>query len=180
VRWADFAHAVRAAAGILAEREVVVIGSQAILATFKEEELPAAALASMEIDITVFDDPDGTKSDILSGAIGEWSPFHESFGFYVDGVSMTTPDAPRGWQSRLVRVQTPAMNGAAALAMEPHDLCVAKLFAHREKDLTFVAALIAARLVDPTIIRERALLVDASPATTEKVLAWLDAVAPIT
>ena len=39
--------------------------------------------------------------------------------------------------------------------LEPHDLCVAKLCAHREKDLNFVRALIEARLVDPAIISSR-------------------------
>jgi hypothetical protein len=178
VRWDEFAHAVRAAAAILGEHEVVVIGSQAIHASFDDKELPESALVSVEIDIASLDDPDETKSQMLAGTIGEGSPFHDTFEIYVDGVSMSTPDAPRGWQSRLVRVETPSMNGSAALCMERHDLCVAKLFAHREKDLRFVAALLAASLVDPVTIRERIPLVDAVPAARDRVLHWLDKVAP--
>jgi hypothetical protein len=47
VRWSDFTHAIRAASSILDEREIVVVGSQAIHATYKDEELPAAAIASI-------------------------------------------------------------------------------------------------------------------------------------
>ena len=39
--------------------------------------------------------------------------------------------------------------------LEPHDLCVAKLVALREKDANFVASLLAAGLVDPTVIAAR-------------------------
>lgn len=176
MKWAEFAHAVRAAAAILGEREVVVIGSQAILASFDEAKLPAETLASMEIDVAALNDPDESKSHILAGAIGEGSPFHDTFGFFVDGVSMSTPMAPHGWRDRLVRVESPSMNGAVALCLDPHDLCVAKLYAGREKDRHFVAALLRAGLVDPEIIRTRVPLVAASQGHADRVLRWLDAV----
>ena len=47
------------------------------------------------------------------------------------------------------------MNGVTALCMEPHDLCVAKLLAGREKDVAFVRALLAAGLVDRSTILAR-------------------------
>jgi hypothetical protein len=47
------------------------------------------------------------------------------------------------------------MNGVTALCMEPHDLCVAKLLAGREKDVAFVLALLSAGLVDRSTIPAR-------------------------
>jgi len=52
-------------------------------------------------------------------------------------------------------VSGPNTNGRTGLCLDPHDLCLAKLVAHREKDLTFVGALIEARLIAPAILAER-------------------------
>ena len=62
---------------------------------------------------------------------------------------------------RLVKVQnanTAAIGGTPRFTgwcLERHDLCVAKLVALREKDANFVASLLAAGLVDPTVIAAR-------------------------
>jgi hypothetical protein len=44
-------HAIRAACQIIDRPEVIVIGSQAILGTFREDELPVRATMSGEVDI---------------------------------------------------------------------------------------------------------------------------------
>jgi hypothetical protein len=44
-------HAIRAACQIIGRPEVIVVGSQAILGTFGEDELPREATMSGEIDI---------------------------------------------------------------------------------------------------------------------------------
>lgn len=147
MKWEEFAHAVRAAASVLGEDEVVVLGSQAILAYFTE--LPEEAVQSRAVDIAALDDPDEAKSHVLAGAIGEDSPFDRMFGYHVDGVSLSTPIAPSDWLERCERVSTPAMNGVTAICMEPHDLCAAKLLTGRDNDRRFVTALLRARLVDP-------------------------------
>ena len=43
-------------------RDVLVYGSQSILGSYSENELPPEATGSMEVDITFFDDPDDDKS----------------------------------------------------------------------------------------------------------------------
>lgn len=48
----QFEHAVRAAAAVVGEREVIVIGSQAIHAWI-EDDIPEAALRSVEADIAL-------------------------------------------------------------------------------------------------------------------------------
>ncbi|MBK5216696.1 MAG: hypothetical protein JJE02_03845 [Propionibacteriales bacterium] len=44
-------HAIRTACQIIQHSEVIVVGSQAILGTYDEDELPAAATMSIEVDI---------------------------------------------------------------------------------------------------------------------------------
>lgn len=44
-------HAIRTACQIIGRPEVIVVGSQSILGTFREDDLPADATMSVEIDI---------------------------------------------------------------------------------------------------------------------------------
>ena len=44
-------HAIQTACQIIGRPEVIVVGSQAILGTFREDELPSQATMSAEIDI---------------------------------------------------------------------------------------------------------------------------------
>lgn len=54
--------------------EVLVMGSQAVLGPWDEDELPPEATSSMEADIAFLDDgPDRKKVDMVDGAIGELS-----------------------------------------------------------------------------------------------------------
>jgi hypothetical protein len=133
-------HVLRAASRIGAEPDLVVIGSQAILGTYDEDQLPEEAVASIEADICFLDDPDEEKADRVDGAIGELSPFHSSFGIYAQGVSIRTATLPREWAHRLVVLDTPATEPGRGLCLEPHDLVVSKLVAGREKDFRFTEA----------------------------------------
>jgi len=44
-------HAIRTACQIIEQPAVIVVGSQAILGTYREDELPAEATMSVEVDI---------------------------------------------------------------------------------------------------------------------------------
>ena len=133
---AAFDHAIRAAAGVLGEPEILVIGSQAIHAAVPGN-LPDAALRSVEVDVVALEDFDDSKADLVDGAIGEASMFHETFGYDAQGVSRATAVLPDGWEDRLVRYETPATNGVVAWCLEPHDLWVSKALAGRRKDFEF-------------------------------------------
>ena len=150
----EFDHGIRAAGSVLGINEVLVIGSQAAHGSISGE-LPPEALRSIEVDIAVFEDPDGSKADLLDGAIGEASVFQEQFGFYVDGVSTTTAILSDGWRSRLVRYETPATNGVVAWCLELHDLWVSKSIAGRPKDIEFCRAFLTQELVARETLRER-------------------------
>lgn len=98
----QLAHVLRAASGIVDDPDILVIGSQSLLASYDEDELPLAATTSMEVDLAYFDDADDLKADAVDGAIGELSPFHESFGYYAQGVSVRTAVLPNGWRDRVI------------------------------------------------------------------------------
>lgn len=151
----DLEHIIRAAGDVLGEDRVIVVGSQSILASFPDDELPVEAARSLEADILPLDDADGSKADIIEGVLGEFSPFDEEFGIHVDGVSESTSVLPVGWQERLIPFTNSNTNGVTGLCLERHDLCIAKLVAGREKDLDFVGALLAAGSIDPAELRHR-------------------------
>jgi hypothetical protein len=162
-------HAIRTACQIIGRPEVIVVGSQSIPGTFREDQLPADATMSVEIEILpIFDDNAETErlADLIEGVAGEFSPFEELHGFGIDGVDLSTSALPTGWRGRLVKVQnanTAAPDGElryTGWCLDKEDLCVAKLCAFREKDQNFVAALVRSALVDRETILTRLLTVD--------------------
>jgi hypothetical protein len=178
-------HAIRTACQIVGHPAVVVVGSQSILGSFTEDELPSEATMSVEIDILpLVDDSDEVArlADLIEGVAGEWSPFEEQHGFSIDGVDRETAVLPDGWRDRLVKVQnlnTAAPSGVpqyTGWCLDKEDLCVAKLCAFREKDQNFVAALLDAGLVDAEVITKRLGAVPKKHLpTTERALGWLAA-----
>ncbi|MFP3882642.1 MAG: DUF6036 family nucleotidyltransferase [Actinomycetota bacterium] len=155
MRRSDLAHILRAATEVSDDGEILVIGSQAILAAYSETELPPEATVSIEADIAFLDDSDDEKADRVDGAIGEASMFHSQFGYYGQGVGLATATLPGGWEDRLVPFEWGDTGKAKAVCLEPHDLVLAKLVAGREKDREFADALIGRGLVDPEILLER-------------------------
>ncbi len=144
-------HVIRAAAANADTRELIIIGSQAILGACPDA--PEELLASMEVDVFPKDRP--ADSILIDGAIGERSIFHETFGYYAHGVDETTAVLPEGWRARLVRVENENTRGAIGWCLEPHDLGISKLVAGREKDLAFIAALFRHSLIRAETLRER-------------------------
>lgn len=148
---AQLEHLIRASAGITGGRELVVIGSQAILGQFPEA--PAELLVSVEADLFSFDDP--SAGDLIDGSIGEGSPFHQAFGYYAHGVGQDTAVLPKGWRDRLVALNNQNTGGGTGLCLDAHDLAISKLVAGREKDLKFVSGLLRHGLVTLPTLRER-------------------------
>jgi hypothetical protein len=139
-------HAIRTACQIIGRPEVIVVGSQSILGTYREDRLPADATMSVEVDIlpVAADNEETVRlADLIEGVAGEFSPFEELHGFSIDGVDLETSALPAGWRDRLVKVQnanTAAPSGETQFTgwcLDKEDLCVAKLCALREKDRNF-------------------------------------------
>jgi len=148
----ELEHVIRAAGAIADEREIVVIGSQSVLGQFPAA--PAALLASMEADVFPRARPE--RAELIDGAIGEGSQFHEQFGYYAQGVSEATATLPAGWRERLVRIDNANTGGSAGLCLEVHDLAISKYAAGREKDLAFTAALARHGMTQKKALLERA------------------------
>ena len=132
----------------------------------------------MEADIAFFDDPADAKADQVDGAIGELSAFHETFGYYAQGVSVSTAVLPEGWRDRVIALATPSTAPGRGLCLDPHDCVISKLVAGREKDLSFAATLVREGLINLDILANRIGTVAAHPLVIEKVTNWIEAKSP--
>lgn len=173
----DLAHIIRAATRVANDGRILIVGSQAILATFDEHELPPEATVSVEADVAFLDDDDD-KADRVEGAIGEASQFHQSFGYYGQGVGLTTAVLPAGWESRLVPFEWGDTGGAEAVCLDAHDLVLAKLVAGREKDLGFADALLERKKVDAELLLRRIEDLPVSPAVQRRIREFIERRAP--
>src|SRR5271167_588182 len=118
MRRRDLEHIIRAAADIADDDEIIIIGSQAILGQYPDA--PAELCVSVEADVYPKNKPE--RADLINGSIGEGSPFHETYGYYAQGVGETTAILPSGWRDRLVPVKNANTRGATGLCLEAHDL----------------------------------------------------------
>jgi hypothetical protein len=151
VKRSELEHVIRAAAIIAEDDEIVVVGSQAILGQFPDA--PEDLLVSIEADVYPKNKPE--RADLIDGSIGEGSPFHQTFGYYAQGVGRETAVLPPGWESRLFTVTNPGMRGAKGLCLEIHDLVLSKLVAGREKDKSFARTAVQHGLVEAPLLRAR-------------------------
>jgi hypothetical protein len=153
----ELEHLIRAAGAITGADEIIVIGSQAILAA--RPDSPDSLLRSCEADMFTLRDP--KDADLIDGSIGEGSPFHETFGYYAQGVWLDTAILPSGWQSRLVVICNENTRSVTARCLEPHDLAVSKLVAGREKDFDFLQEMFRHHMIDEETLLERIALLEA-------------------
>jgi hypothetical protein len=153
--------AIFTASQIIRQESVLVIGSQSILGSFTETQLPERATMSQEVDIAPLSDDDeeslATRIDVIAG---EWSEFDQLHGFYIQGVSVNTAYLPEGWSERVVTLSPPGHPHISGLCLEPHDLCAAKLARNDQKDREFVAALVEVGLVSTPTVADRIAVID--------------------
>jgi hypothetical protein len=157
-------HLIRAAAVIVDDDDIVVIGSQAILGQFPEA--PAPMRVSVEADLYPLNHPE--RADLIEGSIGELSPFHETFGYYAQGVGEETARLPQGWKDRWIVVQNANTRGARGWCLEVHDLLIAKAIAGREKDLSFLNEAARHHMAKVEILLRRLATVEAAPEVLKK------------
>ncbi len=147
----ELEHLIRAAGAITGASEIVVIGSQAILGS--EPDCSDFLLRSCEADVFTFRNP--KDADLIDGSIGEGSPFHETFGYYAQGVWLDTAVLPDGWRDRLVRICNENTRDVTGLCLESHDLAVSKLVAGREKDIEFLTEMYRENMLEEKVIKQR-------------------------
>ena len=141
----ELEHLIRASADVTDEYEFIIVGSQSILGTIPNP--PVVFTMSAEADIYPLQTPE--LADKIDGAIGEGSRFHQTYGYYAQGVGPETAVLPRGWKDRLHRVQSAATNQRVGYCLAPLDLFMSKAAAGRDKDREFCMAMLAHRYVEP-------------------------------
>ncbi len=144
-------HIIRAAATIADDDEIIVVGSQSILGQFPDA--PEELCRSMEADVWPRNHPE--RWELVDGSIGELSPFHETFGYYAQGVGEETAVLPEGWQGRLVKIDSSMTRGAVGLCLDVHDLVISKYVAEREKDMEFIRVVIANQMIQWRVLADR-------------------------
>ena len=170
----ELEHVLRAAGEVVKGPRFIVIGSQSVLGSFSEQQLPYQAIRSIEVDVVVIDDPEEIKMGMIDRNIGEDTEFHRRYGMYAEGVSLSTAVLPNGWRERLVKFQPPTLYPVTALCLEPHDCVASKMAAGRAKDHEFANAMVAQRLVSPDTLRERIDLLPVTKGEKRVLHDWLD------
>lgn len=103
---------------------------------------------SAEVDIYPLQAPE--LAEKIEGAIGEGSQFHETYGYYAQGVGPETAILPAGWINRVHRVQSTATGDRVGYCLDVIDLFMSKAAAARDKDREFCVALLAHGYVTQT------------------------------
>jgi hypothetical protein len=161
----ELAHVLRASSAIANETSFVLIGSQAILLLL--DEPPPDLLRSTEIDLYPALSPE--KADLIDGAIGALSTFHDTFGYHADGVAPETASLPADWMNRAVLSY---FGDVTAICPDLHDLTVSKCAAAREKDADYVRVLLQHKLVKLDTLLERIALLDQSKHDLVRITQW--------
>jgi hypothetical protein len=143
-------HIIRAAGAIADTDSIVVVGSQAVLGSLPSA--PKELLVSIEADVYPLDHPE--RADLIDGAIGEDSDFHETFGYFAHGVGPETAILDLNWKDRAVVIHNDNTRWVRGICPSLRDLALSKLCAGRPKDLAFVRVLLDHGLVDRQALRD--------------------------
>jgi hypothetical protein len=144
-------HILRAAADVTKQQKFVLVGSAAV--TARAKNVPLDMMDTKEIDIYAPEADDiELASELIDGNIGQGSQFHESFGYYGDGVSPATAKMPSDWMERTIEYHSPECPGVVAIVPEQNDVALAKLAAWREKDQSWLSKGVGAGILSlPTM-----------------------------
>lgn len=133
----ELEHIIRASADVTNQYEFVIVCSQSMLGPVPNPE--EVFTVSMEADIYPLQAPE--MADRIDGAIGEGSQFHQTYGYYAQGVGPDTAVLPANWMQRVHRIQSANTNDRVGYCLDVLDLFMAKAVAGREKDREFCMAL---------------------------------------
>ena len=145
-------HLIRAASALAGDRQFLVLGPAALLASFPELGEPSSPLAAT-YDADLCPQPfDELTGLMLDEALGENRAYFRRHGYHADVLRDSILETlPRGWRCRLV----PVPDCPAALALDPSDLAAVKLLVGRPKDLALVKQLHATGHIDAASVRCR-------------------------
>jgi hypothetical protein len=159
-------HVLRAAAAISKEKSFVLVGSQAVALLL--DSPPKELLLSAELDLYPALHPE--KADLIDGAIGALSTFHDTFGYHADGVGPETATLPTDWMGRAKLIY---LDELTAICPDLHDLAASKCAAAREKDADFIRVLLRDHLIEPGLLLERVGLLSVDAGTRQRIADWI-------
>ena len=161
----ELEHVLRASAAITLDTSFVVVGSQAVLLDFPDA--PAELLLSNELDLYPAMHPE--RSDLIDGAIGQLSMFHDTFGYHADGVSPETATMPADWMDF---AKLHYIGELTAVCPDLHDIAVSKCVAGRDKDADWVRALLCHKMIGIERLVERLGQLDPAKNPPARLIAW--------
>ncbi len=181
----DLERTVRAIATEFKTDKIFIIGSQSILLAWPDA--PPLMRSSPEIDAfpgnaRIWEIQEKKKhpeespeaSEHIDALFGSGSQFHQTHGFYIDGVDENTAMLPAGWQTRaIVRQIDVGGRSVTAVAPCPEDLIVSKLARLDDKDKSFIEAYHSERPLDPGVIEERIRLSDFEPPIADRAYVYI-------
>lgn len=164
----ELAHAIRAACELTHDSEMIVVGSQSIHGSFAD----TTPLLRLSNEVGLMPMHQRANAQRLN-TLGEMSPFHRAFGFYIDVVDPSEITLPEGWEQRLCPFYPADANGNTGWCLDPVDLACAKLAAFRDKDRAFVRELIIEGFVRKDDLLIRLVATPLSAAMRDRLTQWV-------
>lgn len=146
-------HVARALSEITGRKELVVVGSAAVIAAMLE--LNGNDFGTEDVDIFSLDGEDEERFTDEAEVIGRDSQFHETYGYYADGVGPKTAIMPADWKSRAERRNVPGAPGVVLWVPEVNDVALAKLSAWRDKDIQWLKIAAREGVIEPEVMASR-------------------------
>ena len=152
-------HMVRSVATITNCRDIVLVGSGALIAAVRH--LPAELMQTNEVDLYVRDasDPEDVQQ-LIEGTLGEGTYFQKTFRYHVDAVSARTAVFPADWQTRASELPLPTDRNVKITCPSADDLAISKCVAWRDKDKSWLKACALHGFIDLDRMRELAAKID--------------------
>jgi hypothetical protein len=146
---------------------VYIVGSSAVFATLPHTDHEALT-ATRDVDVALPADAPIPLNQI-DWVMGEGSDFDASYGYYAQGVDLTTPVfAPKDWTQRVLKLR---VGKTVAHCMEIHDLALAKYGAGRDKDFDFTLALVKLGALQRSTLEARLPTIETTPAYRDLIAA---------
>lgn len=145
-------HLIRSVRALAKDRQIIVLGSASLLASFPElgdGSEPLAATYDADLCPQPFDEATALT---IHETFGESGAFHLRHGYHVDILRDSIFETlPPQWRDRLI----PVTGCDGASAMDPHDLAATKLLVGRSKDIALVRHLALTGRLDRGLVEQR-------------------------
>mgnify|MGYP001816676888 CR=1 FL=1 len=102
------------------------------------------------------------------------SQFHETHGFYVQGVLIEVARLPEAWEDRAIQVKNEdGTKSNIGHCLESHDLAAGKLAVYRDKDRDFIRILLLEGMIDVEILLHRVDFLPVKDEIKEQSINWI-------